>query len=87
MAQPSYAIEYLGAISAQSGKLYTSADVILAFPTATCMKMKTEGVKVSVNGTDAFLTSYDDESYITAEHTYIFSKDCTIAIGRYRVVS
>ena len=87
MAQPSYAIEYLGAMSVKRGKLYNSSSVISAFPTATCMKMKTDGVEVSVNGTDAFLTSFNDESYITTGHTYIFSKDCVIAIGKYKAVT
>lgn len=87
MAQPAYAIEYLGAISAKSGKVYTSASVITAYPTATCMQMKTDGVSVSVNGSDAFLTSFDDESFITSGHTYIFTKDCVIAVGKYRAVT
>lgn len=87
MAQPAYAIEYLGAISAKSGKVYTSASVITAYPTATCMKMKTDGVSVSVNGSDAFLTNFDDESFITSGHTYIFTKDCVIAVGKYRAVT
>lgn len=87
MAQPSYAIEYIGAIRAIRGKTYLSANILTQFPNATCMKMKSDGVSVSVNGTDAFLTSFNDESFITTGHTYIFDKDCTIAIGRYRVVS
>lgn len=87
MAQPAYTIEYLGAISMEKGKLYTSAQIITAYPNATCMKMKTAGVSVSVNGTDAFQTSFDDESYIDIGHTYMFMQDCTIAIARYRVVN
>jgi hypothetical protein len=51
------------------------------------MKMKTANVLVSVDGSDAFLTSFDDESYVTTGHTYMFMSDCTIAIGKYRVVS
>lgn len=87
MAQPSYAIEYMGAISAKRGKVYTSEEVLSAFPNATCMKMKTSDVSVSVNATDAFLTNFDDESFITTGHTYIFSKDCVIAIGKYKAVT
>lgn len=87
MAQNVYAIEYMGAIEVQRGKLYTSAQVLSPFIGATCMKMKTDGVSVSVNGTDAFLTHFDDESYITTGHTYIFDRDCVIAIGKYKAVT
>ena len=83
MAKPHYAVEYLGAISAEKNKLVTSASVMTLFPTATMMKMKTEGVSVSVDGTDMFLTSFDDESFITSGKSFIFDKNCTIAIGKY----
>ena len=83
MSQPKIAIEYLGAITAEPRKQYTSASVLLKYPTATVMKMKTEGIKVTVDGSDMFPVSYDDESYITTGRTFIFSDACTIAIGRY----
>lgn len=86
MDQPHYAVEYLGAISAEKNKLVTSASVLVAFPTANMMKMKTEGVSVSVDGTDMFLTSFDDESFITSGKSFIFDKNCTIAIGKYVAV-
>ena len=86
MSQPHYAVEYLGAISAEKNKLVTSASVLVVFPTATMMKMKTEGVSVSVDGTDMFLTSFDDESFITSGKSFIFDKNCTIAIGKYVAV-
>ena len=87
MAKPHYAIEYLGAVLVQSGKLVTSAQVLTKYPTANMMKMKTKDVMVSVNGSDIFPVSYDDESYITSGHTYIFNKDCTIVIGKYVAVT
>lgn len=87
MAQPLYVIEYLGAVSIKREKLYNSADVISAFTGANVMKMKTEGVRVSVNGSDMFLTSFDDESYITSGHTYIFDTDCIVAVGKYIAVT
>ena len=83
MSQPKIAIEYLGAIIAEPRKQYTSASVILKYPTATVMKMKTDGIKVTVDGSDMFTVSYDDESYIATGRTFIFSDACTIAIGRY----
>ena len=87
MAQPMYVVEYLGAISVESGKLYTSAQVLTTYPTANMMKMKTKDVMVSVNGSDIFPISYDDESFITSGHTYIFNKDCIIVIGKYVVIT
>lgn len=87
MAQPHYAIQYLGAVSIKGGQLYTSTEVINAYNTANMMKMKTKDVMVSVNGSDIFPVSYDDESYITSGHTYIFNKDCTIVIGKYVAVT
>ena len=86
MAKPHYVVEYLGAISAEKNKLVTSASVMTLFPTATMMKMKTEGVSVSVDGTDMFLTSFDDESFIASGKSFIFDKNCTIAIGKYVAV-
>ena len=83
MSQPTHIIEYLGAIIAEPRKQYTSASVLTKYPTATVMKMKTEGIKVTVDGSDMFPISYDDESYITTGRTFIFSDACTIAIGRY----
>lgn len=87
MSQPMYVVEYLGAVLVQSGKLVTSAQVLAKYPSANMMKMKTKDVMVSVNGSDIFPVSYDDESYITSGHTYIFNKDCTIVIGKYVAVT
>ena len=87
MAQNVYALEYMGAISAKRGKVYATADVLVQFVGATCMKIKTDGVSVSVNGTDAFITHFDDESFIDAGHTYIFDKDCVIVVGKYKAVT
>ena len=87
MAQPLYVVEYLGAVSIQSGQLYASTNVISTYPTANMMKMKTEDVKVSVNGSDMFPVTFDDESFITSGHTYIFDKNCTIVIGKYVAIT
>jgi len=87
MAQPTYAIEYLGAIEAKKNQAVLSADVIGLYPSATVMKIKSDGVSVSVNNSVMFKTSFDDESYIRNGHTYTFSEDCIIAIGVYKVVT
>lgn len=83
MAQPHYVVEYLGAISAEQGKMYTSAGVLSKYPTANMMKMKTENVRVSVNNSDMFPVDMNDESYITSGHTYVFNGKCIIGIGKY----
>lgn len=84
MAQPHYAIEYLGAVALEGGKSYTSSGILTAFSGANVMKIKTAGVAVTVNGTAMFETNFDDESYISAtSKSYIFSKNCVIAIGKY----
>ena len=87
MSKPAIAIEYLGAIIVEPRKQYTSASVILKYPTATVMKMKTNEIKVTVDGSDMFPVSYDDESYIATGRTFMFSDACTIAIGRYVAIT
>ena len=87
MAQLKYAVEYLGAIIAEPRKQYTSASVLAKYPNANMMKMKSEGIKAGVDGSDMFPISYDDESYITTGRTFIFSDVCTIAIGRYVAIT
>ena len=87
MSKPATVIEYLGAIIAEPRKQYTSASVLTKYPTANVMKMKTSGIKVTVDGSDMFPVSYDDESYITTGRTFMFSDACTIAIGRYVAIT
>lgn len=87
MAQPQYAIEYLGAVNIKAGEAVTTADVLTTYPSATAMKMKTEDVKVSVDGSAMFPVKYDDESYIITGKTFIFNKDCIVVIGIYKAVT
>ena len=87
MSKPAIVIEYLGAIVAEPRKQYTSASVLSKYPNATVMKMKTEGIKSGVDGSDMFPVSYDDESFIATGRTFIFSDACTIAIGRYVAIT
>ena len=81
-----HAIEHLGAIYVKAGIALTTASILTQFPTATVMIMKTENIKVSINGTAQFLTIFGGESYIQTGKTLIFDKDCTLAIGIYKVV-
>lgn len=83
MAKTTYAIEYLGALSIKQGQMYTSAEVLTEYTSANVMKMKTNGVNVSVNNSDMFPLDINDETYLVTGHTYIFDRDCTIAVGRY----
>jgi hypothetical protein len=87
MAQPSYAIEYIAAVQAKANEAVTSADLLVLYPTATVIKMKTKGVRASVNSSVMFEVDYNDESFLTTGHSYKFDKDCVIAVGRYRVVT
>lgn len=81
-----HAIDYLGALAVSKGQQYTSASIVSAYPTATVLKIKTDKVSVSINGGVQFLTSFDDESYLSAGKTYIFDKDCIVAIGIYKAI-
>jgi len=87
MAQPLYAVKYLGAKSLQVGKTYTSADLLTEFSGATCLIMKTSGVSVSINGTDMFPIVLNDQSFLETGLSYTFNKDCIVAVGIYKVVS
>ena len=45
------------------------------------MQMKTNNVKVSISGMPYFNITYDDVGYVDATATYVFDKDCVIALG------
>ena len=87
MAKTMYAIEYLGALSIKQGQMYTSADILAKYNIANVMKLKTIDVSVSVNNSDMFPFDVNDETYLVTGHTYIFDRDCTIAVGRYVAIT
>ena len=88
MAQPMYAVEYLGAEYLKGGQTHSSTTIKDKYPTATMIKMKTDDVKVSINGTTMFPTTYDGENFLpTTSTTFFFNKDCIITVGRYVAVS
>ena len=87
MAKTTYAIEYLGALTIKQGQMYTSASVLAKYSTANVIKLKTSGVNVSVNNSDMFPLDFNDETYLVTGHTYIFDRDCTIAVGRYVAIA
>ena len=87
MAKTMYAIEYLGALTIKQGQMYTSADILAKYTTANVLKIKTSGVKVSVNNSDMFPVDVNDETYLVTGHTYIFDRDCTIVVGRYVAIA
>jgi hypothetical protein len=86
MAQ-NLAIEYFAGMSIKANTPITTAAVIAIYPTAQMMRMKTEGISVSINSTDMFLTHFDDEAYITTGKTYMFDKDCIISVGRFVAIA
>lgn len=78
-------VEYLGSVEAEANKTINLSDIHSIYPDATALIMKTKDVSVSISGSPAFLTSFNDESHITtsASRTYIFDKNCIIAVGKY----
>jgi len=92
MAQPtSFILNYLGAVTIQAKKTYSSDDILNQFDTANIMVLKTQNgntpIKVSINGTDAFCITFDEIAFLEAGKSYIFDTDCTLAIAKYEVVS
>ena len=87
MAKTMYAIEYLGAITVKQGQMYNSVEVLAKHTSANVMKIKTNGVNVSVDNSDMFPLDINDETYLVTGHTYIFDRDCTIAVGRYVAIA
>ena len=87
MAKTMYAIEYLGALTIKQGQMYTSADILAKYKTANVLKMKTSGVNVSVDYSDMFPLDVNDEIYLVTGHTYLFDRDCTIAVGKYVAIT
>ena len=90
MAQAAqFIVQYIAGMTVIKGNSYTTADVIATYPTATTMILKTKVSKgeapitVSIDGTDAFEITYDDPTYIETGNTFIFNKNCTIAIAKY----
>lgn len=96
MAQPAYAIEYLGAVQVLAGTQYTSASILTTYPTATVLKMDSKKiesgkyvdypVRCSINGGIMFNIQDGDESYLTTGKTFIFDTNCTIIVGIYKAV-
>ena len=88
MSKPNQVIQYLGAFNVEMNKTYDSTLIKAEFPTANMLKMKTEGVRVNINGTTMFPISYDDETYLPDTSVkYIFSKDCVVVVGKYTVIT
>jgi len=86
MAQPSYAIEYLGAKELLAGTDYTTASLLSEFPNATVIRMKSSGIKVGINGGVMFPVDYGEESYLVTGKTFRFDNPCIVAIGIYKAV-
>ncbi len=79
MAQPQqFIMKYTGSASVQKGKAYTGTDMSSS---GNVLQMKTEKVSVSISGNPMFLTTFGDLSYLDDTATYIFDKDCIVAVG------
>lgn len=73
--------EYLGGKSIAGREVITVASLLVDFPDANFMQMKTDKVKISVNGTDAFITTLDDKIYLRDGTSFMFMQNCEIALG------
>ncbi len=90
MAQPSYAIRYLGTVRVTKNTPYTTASILSSFVGATVARLSTDikddSVGIALNNTP-MSTYYDgEEQYIQAGDMFEFSKDCTLKIGTYKAV-
>lgn len=79
MAQPTmHILQYVASASVTGGKLYNSSDFT---GIGNILQMKTKNVNVSIDGNVMFSTSFDDTSFIENGHTYVFDRDCVVAIA------
>lgn len=82
MAKPTnFIYDYIGGRGIKANEIYTSADILAQFPTAKIVEMRTDGVKVSINGTDATTWMRGDVAYVNADRTWVFLNDCEVAIA------
>lgn len=79
MAQPAnYIIDYRGGLAAKAGTTYTASDLPVGI---TMVEMRTSGVSISIDGTDAFPIDVGMQNYFNDTSKYTFTKDCHIAYG------
>jgi len=88
MAQPTIVKQILGAIVVPADTPILNSTIVTAFPTANMTKLKTDGVRVSINSTPWFDGTYDAEDYIANDSTsQKFDKETTLLIGKYVVIT
>jgi len=90
MAQPFYAIQYLGTVVVTKNTPYTTATILASYPGATIAKLKTlkhnDYVGISINSTPMVQYQDGEEQFIATGFTFEFEKDCIMKIGIYKVV-
>ena len=87
MAVASYAVEILGSYECKAGETVQYSTIKTAFPTATVTILKTKDAKVSINGSPMFDGTFDAQNYLNGTGTAVFSKDCILVVGQYRIVT
>lgn len=91
MAQPSYAIKFLGTIRIEANAEITTASILATFTGATCCVLVTDKVGDFVNvGIDGYpMVHFQDrtEQFIETGQTFRFASACTLAIGIYKAVT
>lgn len=90
MAQPLYAIQYLGAVRVAKNTQITTASLLVTFPGATVAKLSTDipgdTVGISINNHPMANFKDTEEQFVVTGHTFEFSKVCTVKIGVYKAV-
>ena len=91
MAQPNYAIKYLGIIRVSKNNTYYTADIIADYPTATVAVLKadkpSDTVRISIDDSPMSPFADGEQQYIESGQSFVFDKDCSIRIGIYKAVS
>lgn len=90
MAQPLYAIQYLGTVRVSKHTPYTTASILTSFVGATVAKLSTDKagdtVGITINSSPMANFTDGDEQFIVTGFTFEFAKDCTMKIGIYKAV-
>jgi len=90
MAQPTtYKVQFLGGAEIKANSEYSAADFSSLFPDGNLFILKTKTktknpITVAINKTIGFPIEYNEQTAYdgTTDLIYIFSQDCTLAIGK-----
>lgn len=82
MAQPTnYVFNYIGGKQVHAGDVLTSDAILALDATIKVIQLRSDNVRVSINGTDAVPFKTDDIAYVIAGKTWTFLNDAELAYG------